>query len=297
VDATDSAVLLPRLLQAAELGADVQREPIRVWARSGVERIRLEDGGTVVFKYAEAPFDREHIALREASAAGLPVPDLVAAHAEGGQLGMLLEDLGEPVREATDQDGAGPAVRLHRIPGSEALDELSAASLAALPARIYERAKRFDLTPQTIAAARALSVAAAVRVQGAELPPFGLCHSEFHPSSLHIGPGGWHLLDLARAFVGPGLIDLASWHGTIEAPNPDRTTELIGAYIKAGGASSALADRGGLPAERWALGWHRVWVANWFAEQVERGWARGAMETWSKAVERHTLEAADLLRV
>jgi len=48
---------------------------------------------------------------------------------------------------------------------------------------------------------------------------------------------------------------------------------LIGEYVKAGGPPEAGAPRGGLPAERWALGWHRVWVSDWYAEQVERGWA------------------------
>jgi hypothetical protein len=99
MDATDATGLLQPLLKAAGLDPDVAREPIRVWTRSGVERLRLAGGGSVVFKYAEAPFDREHIALRLAADAGLPVPALLAAPTIPDLLGMLLEDLGEPVRE------------------------------------------------------------------------------------------------------------------------------------------------------------------------------------------------------
>jgi hypothetical protein len=41
-------------------------------------------------------------------------------------------------------------------------------------------------------------------------------------------------VDLARAFTGPGLLDLASWHGTIAPPDPQAAVRLITAYIKAG---------------------------------------------------------------
>ena len=54
----------------------------------------------------------------------------------------------------------------------------------------------------------ALSRCASARATGAQLAPFGFCHSEFHPTSLHIGERGWRLLDFARAFNGPGLLDL-----------------------------------------------------------------------------------------
>lgn len=62
-----------------------------------------------------------------------------------------------------------------------------------------------------------------------------------------------------------------------------------------GGSQQALAARGGLDAETWALGWHRIWVADWYAEQIELGWAEGAEDTWTSAITRHLTEAASLL--
>lgn len=291
----DASALLPTLL--AELGLPPRpvRAEIRVWARSGVERLTFPGGQSAVFKYAEAPFDREHLALREAADAGVPVPAVLAAHTTGGLLGMLLEDLGHPVREADEADGAVAAVALHQAPVRGTLDRLDSVSLADLPRRMLARAEACALTRPTITAARDLADAAKQRAQGAELAPFGLCHSEYHPTSLFITERGWKLLDLARAFIGPGLLDLASWHGTLNAPDTDRLTRFLYRYVQAGGAESTIEKRGGLPAAAWALGWHRLWAAEWFSEQIERVWASADPGAWTKAIERHTLEAAHLL--
>jgi hypothetical protein len=260
MDATDAAALLPPLLKTAGLDPDPGREPIRVWARSGVERLKLAGGGSAVFKYAEAPFDREQIALQLAADAGLPVPALLAAHTAPGLLGMLLEDLGEPVREASDQDGATAAVAVHHVPvtAARSLPRLDAGGLAGLPARIVSRAEQLDLPGGIAASAAAIGRRAGRLAEGAELPPFGFCHSEYHPAACTSPATGWRLLDLARAFTGPGLLDLASWHGTVTEPRPEATATLISAYIAAGGPPEAAAPRGGLPAHIWALAWHRV---------------------------------------
>jgi Phosphotransferase enzyme family len=297
MNATDAAALLPPLLKSAGLDPDPGRASIRVWARSGVERLRLAGGGTVVFKYAEAPFDREHIALQLAAGAGLPVAALLAAHTAPGLLGMLLEDIGEPVREASDQDAATAAVAMHQVPvtAARSLPRLDAGALARLPARIATRAEWLDLPGGIAAAATAIGRCAGRLAEGAELPPFGFCHSEYHPTSLHVTRDGWRLLDLARAFTGPGLLDLASWHGTVTAPRPEATASLISAYIAAGGPPEAAAPRGGIPAHIWALAWHRVWIADWYAEQIERGWAGSEMHTWTDAITRHLHEATILL--
>lgn len=121
--------------------------------------------------------------------------------------------------------------------------------------------------------------------------------AEWHPTSVHIGPAGTHLLYFARAFRGPGLPDLASWQGTIDDPDPERLRDTVAAYVAAGGPKTATADRGGLDAASWALGWHRVWAADWFTDQLTIGWAEGAEETWTTAITRHLTEAAALLQI
>lgn len=291
----DTFALLPPLLAVAGLDPSPVRAEIRVWARSGVERLTFPSGGSAVFKYAEEPFDREHLALSEAADAGVPVPAVLAAHTVDGLLGMLLEDLGQPVREADERDGAKAAVALHRASFSGRLARLDSAALADLPRRMLSRAEPCALTQPTVTAARDLAEVAELRAQGADLPPFGWCHSEFHPTSLFIAKDSWRLLDFARAFVGPGLLDLASWHGTLDAPDTTRLSVFLDRYVQAGGAKSALDERGGLAAAVWALGWHRLWVAEWFSEQIERGWAGSDPSGWTQAIERHTLEAARLL--
>lgn len=159
---------------------------------------------------------------------------LLAARTIPGILDMLLEDLGEPVQDADDRDGARAAVHLHQVtaaaPGTTRLD---AVALANLPGRITNRLQHLELV-DLIENARALDAVATSRAAGAELPPFGLCHSEFHPTSLHISASGWRLLDFARAFIGPGLLELASWHGTLDDPRPERTLGLIESYVAAG---------------------------------------------------------------
>jgi hypothetical protein len=291
----DVAGLLECLLKDAGLPTDPAREPLRVWAHSGVERLHFPCRHSVVFKYADAPFDREHLALRLAASYGLPVPHVRAARTEPGVLAMLMDDLGEPAREADDYDGACVAVRLHQVAGATWLARVNSAGLAAMPHRIGVRLGRLCL-PEVTDLVRNLEGVAASRAVGAELPPFGLCHSGYHPTSLHISEQGWHLLDFARAFTGPGLLDLASWHGTLTSPNTERTHALIESYVAVGGPRQALSDRGGLDAASWALGWRRVCLADWFAQQVERGWADGAVDTWTRAIARHLGEAATLLK-
>lgn len=294
---TDAAALLPALLADAGLPAAPAREPIRVWAQSGVERLHFPGQASVVLKYARAPFDREHLALQLAERHGLSVPHVRAARTLPGMLAMLVDDLGEPDREAGDRDAARAAAQLHKVHATSAawLPQVGRAALTAMPQRISTSLTKLGLTEPAILASELLP-AAAFRASGAGLPPFGLCHSEFHPTSLHIRDRQHHLLDLARAFTGPGLLDLASWHGTINDPDPARTNDLIESYIAAGGPRQAQAPRGGLDAASWALGWHRVWIADWFTTQIGYGWAKGAEDTWTTAITRHLTEAAILLR-
>lgn len=289
--------LLQSLLTASGIGSQVTREAIRVWARSGVERLHLADGRTWVFKYAVAPFHREHIALRQAAEHGVPVPALIGAHSEPGLLGMLLEDLGEPIRDAQGEDAAEAAVTIHGVLHPGGLPILDRTALNLLPGRLAARSRRLGLPDSITATATSLARVADRLAEQAHLPPFGLCHGEFHPSSLHIGQKGWRLVDLARAFTGPGLLDLASWQGTIAAPDPEAAAALIDRYVAYGGHRGAVAPRAGLPSERWALGWHRMWIANWYAEQIDLGWAENEPGRWTDAISKHLEEASQLFAI
>ncbi|GAA0285568.1 hypothetical protein GCM10009527_096970 [Actinomadura nitritigenes] len=104
------------------------------------------------------------------------------------------------------------------------------------------------------------------------------------------------ILDWARAFTGPGLLDLASWRDTPLPLDVTAIAEMIGAYIAAGGPESAAAERGGLPAEVWAGGWHRVWICEWYLRQRVH-WMPDpeADEAIQRVVRRHLTEAEQCL--
>ncbi|MEV8635530.1 hypothetical protein AB0395_28105 [Streptosporangium sp. NPDC051023] len=294
MDITEVNAVLSQLMD--EYGAlPTAREEIRVWNRSGVERLHLGDGTSVVFKYAEGPFANEHIALGIAQNAGLPVPERLAIVRTPNLLGMLLADLGPAVRDATDSEGAALAVAVHQVTDTGGLPTLDSSQLALMPERMINQFGLLGVDGTALEAAHALDKIADSRIDGAELEPFGFCHSEWHPTSVHVGQGGTHLLDFARAFRGPGLLDLASWYGTVTTPDPDLLTGYIETYIAAGGPNDAGRDRGGLPAALWALGWHRVWAADWFTHQMTIGWACGVEKTWTTAISRHLTEAVKLL--
>ncbi|MGY1435253.1 phosphotransferase family protein [Streptomyces reniochalinae] len=278
------------------------RAPVRVWSMSGVERVTFPDSSTAVFKYARAPFDNEDQALRMARTRGVPVPRVHASAHREGWLGMLMDDLGEPAREGDDLDGAAAAVVLHAAGPTTVLPLLDEARLGALPRRALDhldqlrKTERWTDAGDVEGALDCLAQAAATRARGTTVAPFGWVHSEFHPTSLHITHNGWRLLDLARAFTGPGLLDLASWHGTLDEPDPARLRGLLESYVAAGGTPDALTERGGLTAEAWALGWHRVWAVEWFMELAVRWINDPATDpAYLKVVRRHLAEAVRLL--
>ncbi len=280
------------------------REQVRVWSMSGVERVTFPNKTTAIFKYAKTPFHREDQALRHARNQGIPVPKVDASAFREGWLGMLLEDLGTPIREADDLDGAAAAVILHGAHRATSLPVLDEDRLQALPSRALDhlhalrKASRWEETSDIEEALNRIAQAAGHRAQGTTLAPFGWVHSEFHPTSLHISHAGWRLLDFARAFTGPGLIDLASWHGTIEAPEAERVRGLLENYVAAGGTPDALTPRGGLPAEAWALGWHRMWAVEWFMEQAVHWINDPATDpAYIKTVRRHLSDTVRLLEV
>lgn len=285
--------------------APLRREAARVWDLSGVERVYLSHSRTVIFKYAREPFLDEARVLTHAADHGLPVPRLLAATEMHGVLGMLLEDLGAPAREATLDEAATAAVAVHHLPlPPQRLPVLDSAALAELPSRAREHltllraAGRWADTDDIDTDLQRLARLAELRARDAELPPYGLVHSEFHPTSLHIDRHRqWRLLDFARTFVGPGLLDLVSWQGTTQQPDKAALRNLLHAYVNAGGTSSALTDRAGLDAAEWAIGWHRVWIIEWYLEQALRWMPDPAFDDHdATVVRRHLVEARQCLR-
>ena len=105
---------------------------------------------------------------------------------------MLMDDLGEPDRQASDDDGAHAAARLHKVNAESCpwLARVDQAALAVMPHRIAASLEHLGL-PEPARLARRLEPAAAPRAAGTGLAPFGFCHSEYHPTSLHIGRRGW----------------------------------------------------------------------------------------------------------
>ncbi|QKW49516.1 phosphotransferase family protein [Streptomyces buecherae] len=304
MDANLNAELLDSVLTAAGQPAAVARAEVRVWSMSGVERLTFPDGATAIFKYAKKPFDSEDQALRLAHTLGVPVPEVHASAVLDGWLGMLLEDLGTPSRDADDLDGAAAAVVLHHTRTAAALPVLDGEALRSLPGRALDhldqlrKAERWQDADDIETALDRLAQAAEARSAGTTMAPFGWVHSEFHPTSLHIGQRGWRLLDFARAFTGPGLLDLASWHGTLDEPEPYRLRVFLEQYVTEGGTPDALAVRGGLAAEQWALGWHRMWAVEWFMEQAIRWINDPATDpAYIKVVRRHLTDSLRLLEV
>lgn len=303
MDTKLNAELLESLLTITGRPAPA-REEVRVWSMSGVERLTFPDRTTAIFKYARKPFDCEDQALRLAHNLGIPVPQVLASAVQDGWLGMLLEDLGSPIREADDLDGAAAAVVLHRTRSAASLPVLDEHGLRALPGRALDhlgqlrKEERWQDADDIQDSLERIAQGAETRSAGATVAPFGWVHSEFHPTSLHIGQRGWRLLDFARAFTGPGLLDLASWHGTLDAPDPVRLRALLESYVMEGGTPDALAERGGLAAEKWALGWHRIWAVEWFMEQSIRWINDPATDpAYIKVVRRHLTDVLQLLEV
>jgi hypothetical protein len=304
------ATLLDDMLgQLGIAGTDVVREPIRVWSMSGVERLRLRTGETRVFKYAMGPFAGEPRVLRHAAHHGVAVPrvyDAVTMHCPDGSddsMGMLMEDLGPASREAGLADAAAAAVAVHAVPPILGRPVLNSATLAVLPGRALDQLAELQATgrwrdSRIAKLLQALADVAADRARDAEIPPYATVHSEFHPTSLLVDADGrCRVLDMARSVTGPGLLDLMSWQGTTTAPDLDALRELLHAYVAAGGAKSALADRAGLPAEAWALGWHRIWAVQWYIEQALMWMPDPADDAAGiDAVVRHLTEATGALR-
>lgn len=300
----DVARLRGEVLTNAGFAEPTSVEVLHSWELSHVERLTCREGGSVIFKCASEPFAHENDALIGAWQAGVAVPRVHAWARTATVLGMIMDDLGQPQRPATDADGVTAAAQLHCAAVSSGLPPADGEWLASLPSRalrtieLLQENGRWSECDDIAAVLRQLEKEAGPRAEGATKPPYGWVHSEFHPESVLVSSGRVYMFDLARAFRGPGLLDLASWHGSVDEPDPQRTRSFIDAYVRHGGPAEALDDRGGLAAEDWALGWHRVWALEWFLAQ-SLVWINNPADdpAYANVVRRHALDAAQLLRV
>ncbi|MBM0274825.1 aminoglycoside phosphotransferase family protein [Micromonospora tarensis] len=265
-------------LLAASRRVPTRRHIIQTWELSSVERWFFPDDSSLICKIATTPFTGEATVLRALNNQQAPVPLLNGYTMRPDGVGMLMEDLGEASRTATFAEAAATARWVHATAGIPNLPTFDEAGLARLPEQGLDaldelrRQGRFTHDAEGIEAVlQRLAATARHRADGAERPPFGLCHGEFHRTSLHVSRAGCRVVDWAKAFTGPGLLDLATWFGTRTPTEPRLLTKLIHAYVAAGGHPDAEADRGGLPAARWALGWHRVWAAWWLLTTAAAG--------------------------
>ena len=295
--------VLNTMLTAAGFPPPVRRDPIHVWAMSSVERVHLDDGRTVILKSALPPFANEASTLQHV-APYVPVPDLLESRTlSDGRLVMLLHDLGpHPDEDPPVAVGARIAVAVHQCPPKRSLPRLTRARLAALPAdalaslTALQRNGRWSEASDIRESLDALANVARQRSRGAQTQPYGMCHSEFHPTSIHSGPEGLRVLDWARAFVGPGLLDLASWQDTPKPLSTDAIAEMLDCYVEAGGTTSAMSKRDGLAPQVWAGGWHRLWICEWYLQQAIF-WIPDPDNDAAvqKTVRRHLAEATECL--
>lgn len=290
------------ILEKADLSPEVESTILHSWELSHVERLATSEG-PLIFKCATEPFTHEHDNLTAAWQAGMAVPRLRATLRTPTTLGMLMEDLGTPVREVSDTDGIAAAIQLHSASAPDFLAPGDTEWLRSLPSRALRslhllQRERWEDTGDITVALQQIEKAASARAEGATLRPFGWVHSEFHSESLLVTEKRTYMFDFARAFRGPGLIDLASWRGTVETPDPDGTRALLETYVDEGGPAQTIQERGGLPVQNWALGWHRVWVLEWFLDQALMWIADPDSDSvYQRVVRRHATDAAALLRV
>jgi hypothetical protein len=297
------AELLDNLLTATGQ-TTVVREEVRVWSMSGVERVAFPDGSTAIFKDAKKPFDRQDQALRLAHTLGVPVPQVHASAVLDGWLGLLMEDLGPSVREADDLDGVIADVVLHGTRTAPPLPVIDQQRTRTLPTRALEHLERprkadrwHDANDIEDALYRIAQVAEA-RSAGATLEPFGWVHSEFNPTSLHICVRGWRLLDFARAFTGPGLLDLASWHGTIEPSPPSAFASSWSSTSPPAVPSTPSPRAAGSPPRTRPWAGTACAPSSGFMEQAVRWIDDPATDpAYIKAVRRHLTDVLHLLEI
>ncbi len=280
----------------------IGREVLQSTGLSRVERVTLDGGSSYIAKRGTYLVTDEARTIQALRGSPIPVAEIYVADAEGESLTMLMEDLGPAKREPSIDEAAEMAVLMTKTTPADHLPTEGRETLEQLPQRILTGIERLVSqgiwsNPDRIRRpVNDVAKAAPALSASAEAPPFGLCHREYNPTSLHIGTRKTALLDWQRAYVGPLLPCLANWFWIVDAPNLKACRRLIKEYVAAGGDPEALDDRSDLRPEVWAFFWQRVAAAEWWIRsQVNWRTSDTRDGGWQRAVERAIVDAQWLL--
>ena len=278
------------------------RDVLQSGQLSRVERVTLDNDSTYIAKRGTHLFTDEARTIRALVGSPIPMAELHVADLEGEFLTMLMEDLGPAKREPTIDDAGEMAVRMTQTKPPGHLPTEGQESLENLPQKIMTGIERLVsqgtwTNPDRIRRPVGdIAKAAPALSSSAEVRPFGLCHSSYDPSSLHIGSRKTALLDWQCTNVGPLLPCLANWFSIIDAPNMKACRRLIQEYVTAGGDPEAFDDRNNLRPEVWAFFWQRVAAAEWWITSQAKWQTSDTRDGgWQRAVERAIVDAQWML--
>jgi hypothetical protein len=298
---TDEEMLT--LVGQAEPGSQVvAREVLRSTGFSHVERITLDGGSSYIAKRGTLIATDEARTIYALRGSPIPMAEMYVADTDGEFLTMVMEDLGPAKRVPTLEEAGEMAVLMTRTEPPDHLPTEGREFLEQLPQKIKAGIERLVsqgtwTNPDRIRRPVAdIAKAAPGLSSSAEMPPFGLCHSSYHPTSLHIGARKTALLDWQRSYVGPLLPCLANWFSIPDAPDLKACRRLIKEYVSAGGDPEALDDRNNLRPEVWAFFWQRVGAAEWWITSQAKWQTSDTRDGgWQRAVERVIVDAQWLL--
>ncbi len=150
-----------------------------------------------------SPFEAEMLVLL--SDAGLPVPRSHGAVTVEGRSGVVLDRVdGAPLEDLVATSSAGQLDALaEQFLALQA--QINAATVPGLPALVPRLAREVESTA-TNPAARAERLDLLHELDDGS---HGVCHFDFHPGNVLVGPGGWVVIDWLTVAAGPAAADLA----------------------------------------------------------------------------------------
>lgn len=291
--------VLAEHLDGLGLAPDPRRETVRAGSHGGVERLRFPNGLTLIHKYGHTPLAHEAATHRVLQAAGVPVATLHSSEVREQHMTIVMEDLGEAERPATQDEVLALLLQLHAVPTPRGGPSLSEYTMVTLPDRARWHLDRLsdygrwtNVVGRLTTDLEKVRKISADRAAGADKEPFGWVHTEFAGRGAHVGRKGVRLIDFARSYAGPVLLDLVSWGDGLDRARPREARAFLERYVDLGGPASTLDRRAGLAAERWALAWLRVWRVEWYLQQSASRFADPALDPTRQALVLRNLDQA-----